>query len=345
MSRWATVLAGGSGTRFWPLSTPSKPKQFLSLSGSRPLLVEAVARLDGVIAPERVLVVTGAAYVGQTRALLPDLPEGNVLGEPQAASTGPALTWATAVARARDPEATVLSLHADWFVGDDAAFGSTAARALDIAERHDVLVTVGIVPTRPDTGYGYIQPGEPLEGDASRVDRFIEKPDGARAATLIEGGALWNSGLFAWTARRYFTETDAVAPEIAPHLPRLEAGDVQGFFADVTPIAVDLSHFERSGRVAVVPGAFPWDDVGTWAALARVRGTDDGDNVTVGDAVARGAERCVLWADDGPVVVDGVQDLVVVRAHGVTLVTTRERSAHLKSLLESLPPAVRDAVS
>ncbi len=342
MSRWAAVLAGGSGTRFWPLSTPDQPKQFLCLAGEGPLLAQAVGRLGALIPPERVMVVTGAPYVDQTRALLPELPAENVLGEPRPASTGPALTWATAVARQRDPQATVLSLHADWFVGDDDAFRTTADQALDVAQRHDVLVTVGIVPTRPDTGYGYIQPGESLEGDARRVERFIEKPSAERAAGLIEQGALWNSGLFAWTAQRFFMETDAVAPEIGPHVARLERGDVHGFFDAVTPIAVDLSHFERSNRVAVVPGSFPWDDVGTWAALARVRALDAAGNVTVGEAVARDAEQCIVWAEDGPVVVDGVRDLVVVRAHGVTLVTTRERAAHLKSLLEALPPEVRD---
>lgn len=345
MSRWATVLAGGSGTRFWPLSTASRPKQFLPLAGDRPLLSQAVARLGGVIPPERVLVVTGAAYVEQTKALLTELPSENVLGEPHAASTGPALTWATVVARQRDPEATLLSLHADWFVGDDGLFCATAERALDVAEDNDVLVTVGIVPSRADTGYGYIQPGEPLEGDAKRVERFLEKPSAERAVALIEEGALWNSGLFAWTARRFLAETDAVAPEIAPHVARLADGDVEGFFDAVTPIAVDVSHFERSTRVAVVPGTFPWDDVGTWGALARVRAGDVADNVTVGEAVTRDAERCILWADDGPIVADGVRDLVVVRAHGVTLVTTRERSAHLKSLLEALPPRVRDVPS
>ncbi len=343
MSRWATVLAGGSGTRFWPLSTASMPKQFLPLAGDQALLSQAVARLAGVIPPERVLVVTGAAYVERTRALLDQLPGENVLGEPRAASTGPALAWATAVAHERDPDATVLSLHADWFVGDDALFCATAARALDVAEGHDVLVTVGIVPSRADTGYGYIQPGEPLEGDARRVERFIEKPNAERAQSLIEQGALWNSGLFAWTAMRFLAETDAVAPEIAPHLGLVADGNVAGFFDAVTPIAVDVSHFERSNKVAVVPGRFPWDDVGTWAALARVRDGDAADNVTVGDAVARDAERCILWADDGPIVADGVQDLVVVRAHGVTLVTTRERSAQLKSLLEALPPHLREA--
>ncbi|NIN11565.1 MAG: NTP transferase domain-containing protein [Gemmatimonadales bacterium] len=345
MSRWAAVLAGGSGTRFWPLSTRSKPKQFLPLAGDRPLLAASVARLAGLIPGERILVVTGAPLVEETRRLLPDVPPENVLGEPRPASTSPALAWATAVARAKDPGASVLSLHADWYVGDAAAFRETGARALDVAEEHDVLVTVGIVPSRPEQGYGYIQPGDRLAGDARRVDRFVEKPDAERAHQLIEGGALWNSGLFAWTATRFFAETEAVAPEIAPHLPLLATGDVAGFFAAVTPIAVDISHFERSTRVAVVPGAFPWDDVGTWSALTRVRMVDADGNVIVGNAISRETEGCIIWAEDGPVVVDGVCDLVVVRANGVTLVTTRERAAELKSLLDTVPDHIRDGAS
>jgi len=345
MSRWATVLAGGSGTRFWPLSTPDSPKQFLPLSSERPLLVEAVDRLSELIPPERVLIVTGAPLVERTRVLLPGVPEENVLGEPRAASTAPALTWATSVAQQRDPDASLVSLHADWHVGDAAAFCRTAERALEVAEQHDVLVTVGIVPSRPETGYGYIELGEELDGDARRVRRFVEKPDAERAAQLITAGALWNSGLFAWTAARFFAETEELAPEIAPHLAMLASGTVPDFFASVTPIAVDVSHFERSKHVAVVPGVFAWDDVGTWAALARVRATDEAGNVTVGEAFAHDAHGCILWADDGPVVVDGVRDLVVVRAKGVTLVTTRERAAGLKALLEALPQSLLERPS
>ena len=342
MSRWAPILAGGSGTRFWPLSTPQRPKQMLPLAGPDPLLRQAVRRLEGLVPMDHVLIITGASLATRTAELVPEVPASNVLVEPRARSTGPALTWATAVAAGRDPRASILSLHADWYVGDDAAFRSTAAAALDAAERHDTLVTVGIVPSRPDVGYGYILPGDTLAEPARRVARFVEKPDAARAAALIAQGALWNSGLFAWTAARFVAETEAVAGEIAPHLDRLRRGDVDGFFAAVQPIAVDVSHFERSSRVAVVRGRFPWDDVGTWAALLRVRGRDADGNVTVGDVVARDSSGCVAWSADGSVVIDGMRDVVVVRAHGVTLVTTVQRAEHLKALLEALPARVRE---
>ncbi len=342
MSRWAAVLAGGSGTRFWPLSTSETPKQMLPLAGPDPLLVQTIRRLRGLIAPERILIITGERLAERTRRLLPELPPDNILAEPRAASTGPALAWATAVAAQEDERASVLSLHADWYVGDDEAFRAGAGEALDVAERHDVLVTVGVVPTRVDVAYGYIIPGDPLGGGARRVARFVEKPDAGRAAELIKAGALWNSGLFAWTAARFFAETDAVAKEIAPQLPALRGGDITGFFRGVTPIAVDVSHLERSRRVAVVAGKFPWDDVGTWTALARVRPRDADGNVAVGDVVAREARDCVLWSDEGPVIVDGVKNLVVVRANGVTLVTTTDRAQYLKALLEALPARLRE---
>lgn len=341
MARWAAVLAGGSGTRFWPLSSPDRPKQLLPLATDRVLLQQAVDRLSGLVPPDHVLVITAQRLVAATQTVLQALPAKNILGEPRAASTGPALTWGTHVCATRDAEATMLAMHADWFVGDDAALRATARLALDAAERHDRLIAVGIVPTRPDTSYGYIRPGAVLGGDVHQVDAFVEKPDAARAASMIAEGALWNSGMFAWTARRFDAETAAHAPEIASHRALLQAGNVDAFFKAVTPIAVDVSHFERSKRVAVVPGRFPWDDVGTWSALARVRATDSQGNVLVGRTFQHESQRCVAWADDGTIVLDGVQDLVVVRANGVTLVTTTARAEHLKDLLATLPAELR----
>lgn len=339
---WAAILAGGSGSRFWPLSTSKTPKQFLPLASDTPLLVEAVERLGGLIPPERTLIITGARQCEAVAELIPQIPVDNILVEPRAASTAPALTWATHAAGHRDAEACLLSTHADWHIADPSAFRETAEAALKAAVEHDRLITVGVEPTRADPGFGYIVPGAALDDMATEVQRFVEKPDPAEAAELIGLGALWNSGLFAWTARRFFAETESVASEIAPGLDALRRGNVDEFFAAVTPIAIDVSHFERSRRVAVVPGRFPWDDMGTWPALSRVRDTDAMGNVTIGTTFQRDAERCIAWAADGAIVLDGVQDLVVVRAHGITLVTTVERATKLKDLVSALPPQIAD---
>lgn len=340
--RWAVLLAGGSGTRFWPLSTPDHPKQLLPLAGDRSTAEAAVDRLDGLIEPERILVVTGQALAGPLRKALP-IPANNVLVEPRAASTGPALLWATLEARRRDADAEVLSLHADWVIPDPAAFRRTAVDALESARRHDRLVTVGMVPSRPETGYGYIVPGPELDATARRVARFVEKPDAARALDLIAAGALWNSGLFAWTAARLRTEVERHTPELGRALPALDAGDLARFFNTVTPVSIDVGVLERSNAVAVVSGAFHWDDVGTWEALGRVRPRDGAGNVLVGPVHAHEAEDCIAWSDDDPVLLFGVRDIVVVRANGRILVMTRENAARLKEALDTLPPEVRDA--
>ncbi len=339
--RWAVLLAGGSGTRFWPLSTPKTPKQLLPLSGSASSAEEAVERLAGLIPRERIIVVTGGTLAGRLRALL-QIPSDNVLIEPMAASTAPALIWATWEARRRDPDAEVLSLHADWAVGDAAAFRRTADLALITARRHDRLVTVGIVPSRPETGYGYIVPGAPLDESARTVARFSEKPDAATALDLMAAGALWNSGLFGWTAQRLLEETARHTPEVASAIPALRAGDPTAFFRAVTPISIDIGLLERSEAVAVVTGAFAWDDVGTWAALARVRPKDASGNIVVGAAFLQEATDCVVWADSDPIVVSGVRDLVVVHANGRILVMPSERAADIKRLLDAMPADIRE---
>jgi mannose-1-phosphate guanylyltransferase len=339
--RWAVILAGGSGTRFWPLSTPDNPKQLLPLTGPRSTAEEAVARLDGLVPRERVLVVTGAALAARLGERL-GLERGNLLVEPRAASTGPALVWATWEALRRDPDAEVLSLHADWSVGDPAAFRHAADEALRTARTFDRLVTVGMVPSRPETGYGYIVPGAALDAVAHNVARFSEKPDAATALDLMAAGALWNSGLFAWTGATLLREIGLRTPEIAPHLDFLRRDDVAGFFRAVTPVSIDVGLLERSNAVAVVTGAFAWDDVGTWDALTRVRPKDTAGNVIVGPAVAHESADCLVWAEDDVVVLHGVKDLIVVQANGRVLVMPRERASDLKRLLDALPPDVRD---
>jgi mannose-1-phosphate guanylyltransferase len=270
------------------------------------------------------------------------LSPDNMLIESRPASTAPALIWATWEAQRRDPDAEVLSLHADWAVGDAAAFRRTADVALTTARSHERLVTVGVVPSRPETGYGYIVPGPPLDEVSHTVARFSEKPDAATALDLMAAGALWNSGLFAWTARRLLEETSSHTPEVAGALPHLQQGDVAGFFQAVTPISIDVGLLERSGAVAVVRGAFAWDDVGTWQALARVRPKDTSGNVVIGKAFLNDSHDCIVWADQDAVVLSGVQDLVVVQANGRILVMPTERAAAMKELLDQLPRDIRD---
>ena len=338
---WAIILAGGSGTRFWPLSSPRHPKQLLPLAGPVPTAVAALAAVESLVSRERVLVVTGRELAQPLGSAL-DLPWSQILVEPRAASTAPALAWASAVALARDPSATLLSMHADWHLGDVAGFRRTAGNALLAARQHDALITVGVRPTRVETGYGYIVPGEAVDGAVRRVSQFREKPDRATAEKLIASGGLWNSGLFAWTASRFLAEISAHAPELSSALPSLARNDAEEFFAAVTPIAVDHAVLERSGRVLTIPGDFSWDDVGAWDALARLRPRDAQGNVLVGPAVSHESSNVIAWSDGTPIVLAGVRDLVVVHANGRVLVMDRARASDLKRTLEALPPELRE---
>jgi mannose-1-phosphate guanylyltransferase len=336
MSVWAAILAGGSGTRFWPLSTPDRPKQLLPLTGDRPLLAQAVARLRGLVPPERVLVLTGPALVERVAATIPEVPEANIFAEPRAASTAPALAWAAHWIVKRDPGGQMLSLHADWAVGNDTAFRASATHALGVAAEQDVLVTVGVKPTRNEPGYGYIVPGDPL-GSARRVKRFVEKPSSARAALLRRRGALWNTGLFAWGAARFLGEAGAYAEELAAGWSALNAGNAPRFFGAVTPVAVDVAVLERTKRLAVVTGTFPWDDIGSWDALLRIRRRDEHGNVTVGNVtLADDVRNSVVWSESERIAVVGMQDVVVVRANGHTLVMPTGQPTKLKELVQRL---------
>lgn len=338
---WAVVLAGGVGSRFWPLSTPGRPKQLLPLVDAEPLLRNTLARLTPLAPAARTLVLTNAGLRDAVLALAPELPPENVIAEPSPAGTCAALAWAAReVAERAGREAVMLCVHADWAVGDVDGFRAALARAAAAARAHASLVTVGVVPTRDDPGFGYIHPGAEVEPGVRHVERFVEKPTRERAARMRAEGYLWNSGIFVWRAGDFLDEVDALAPEVAPAL-RAAGDSIERFFADVTPVAVDVAVMERSHRVLVLPGDFGWDDVGTWGALGRVRLLDERGNAASGLVHALDARRNVVHADGNAVVLYGVDDLVVVAGPGLTLVTTVDRSSDLKTLVESLPPALR----
>ncbi len=345
MSRWAVVLAGGVGSRFWPLSTPERPKQLLPLVTDQPLLADALERMGPLTDAEHTLVLTNATLADAVRGVAPALPAANVIAEPRPAGTAAALAWAAAEIERRDgPGAVMISIHADWAVADPGAFRVALSAAADAAERHEALVTVGVVPTRADPGFGYIAPGMPVNGALRRVDQFVEKPTRARAAEMVAGGYLWNSGIFVWRVGDFLAELRAHTVELSSALPFLgdAAGRERFFGAVTTAVSVDVGVLERSARVLVIPGDFGWDDIGTWGALARVRRPDGAGNALSGAAHAVQASGNVVHAEGSTVVLYGVEDLVVVARDGLVLVTTVDRSAELKSLLDALPPEVRD---
>ena len=342
MSTWVVVLAGGVGSRFWPLSTPERPKQMLPLVGERPLLEDSVRRLKPLVDPSRVLILTNATLKTSVEQLLPDVPAQNVIAEPRAGGTAAALTWgAQEITRRDGPDAVMISVHADWSVANPERFVDTLAAAARVASTHQALVTVGVIPSRPDPGFGYIEPGAEVESGVRRVAKFVEKPDRARAAEMIGRGALWNSGIFVWRVGDFLDDVRRLTPEVAPAL-HSHAGDIQAFFREVTPISVDHGVLERSGRVMVMPGDFGWDDVGTWGSLHRVRAKDNADNAMTGRGYAVQAGGNVVHAEGTRVVLYGVNDLVVVAKDGLVLVTTVDKSSDLKTLIDSLP---KDVVS
>jgi len=291
------ILAGGVGSRFWPLSTRERPKQLLPLVSERPLIADTVARARSLVPDARLRILAGAHLVAPFRRVLPDIPERCYLVEPEARGTCPVLAWAAREILLHDPEAVMVSLHADHLIRPARKFLETIASAVETARRHEMLVTVGVTPDRIETGFGHIQPGEALDETPAaprRVAAFHEKPDAPTARRYMGQGYLWNTGIFVWQAETFLDEISGHAPEITHALsaattpPQDDAGrappghegrataDATAFFREVPPCTVDEAVLERSRRVAVVRADFEWDDVGSFEALTRTRATDAG---------------------------------------------------------------------
>ncbi|MGH7457976.1 MAG: mannose-1-phosphate guanylyltransferase [Longimicrobiaceae bacterium] len=340
---WVMVLAGGVGSRFWPLSTPERPKQLLSLGSERPLICDTVERAALLAPKERIRLLAGESLGAALLPAVPGLDGSNLWAEPAARGTGPVLVWAAFRAHQRDPGAVMVSLHADHVISPPERFAEDVRAAVRLANEYRRLFTIGVPPNRPETGYGYIRTGDTLEGgEGFRVAEFVEKPDRKRAERyLAAGGYWWNTGIFVWRVADLLEEVRVHTPEIAPQLELLEKGRDDAFFERVTPVSIDEGVLERSGRVGVVRANFRWDDAGAWDSLFRTSTPDEDGNVVVGAAHAVDTTGSVLFAEDGPVVTFGVDDLIVVRAAGITLVTRPERAPGLKELLARLPERLR----
>jgi mannose-1-phosphate guanylyltransferase len=348
-SMWAIVLAGGIGSRFWPLSTPDRPKQLLKLIGERPLIAETVARLSPLIPPERVLVLTSRDIAPAIHAAIPEVPKTNMLVEPRPLGTAAALAWgAQEIVRRAGPETIFCCIHADLAVAFPEFFRHALIRAARVAAREKALVTVGVKATRPETGFGYIRPGLPLhgglpdDGAPCRVKSFIEKPGPVLAEMLVSDGAYWNAGIFVWRAQDVLDALAEHTSELAHGLQALGEQDFIRFAGMIQSISIERGLLERYQKLVLVPGEFGWDDVGTWASLRRARELDDNGNGAHGEVHFVDCTGNVVHSEGVPVVLYGVSGMLVVTLSGLTFVTTLDRATELRPLLESLPDELRN---
>jgi len=347
----AVVMAGGAGTRFWPLSTPERPKQFHALVGERSLLQLAVDRLDGLVPPERTLVLTQRTFLPQVRQHLPRVPEGNLIGEPARRDTAAAVALSALLARRRYGDPVVLTVTADHLIAPVDVFQRTVRSAARAARASSALYTFGVPPSVPATGYGYLELGERLADDDGiqhfRLARFHEKPDPVTARTyLMAGTYLWNSGMFVWTtgaivaalARHLPGHLEALAPAVAADGTAAWEASLAEAFSPLPRISVDYAVMERAGDVRCVRSEFQWSDVGGWVALGEHLPADRFGNRRHVRLHVLDAEDNLVFAQDPDetVALVGVRDLVVVRAGRRTLVVPRDRAEEVKVLVEGL---------
>jgi mannose-1-phosphate guanylyltransferase len=345
---YVLIMAGGGGTRLWPASRRRRPKQFLPLlPGGRTLLGATVERLAPIAPPERTLVVTAASQVGDVERTAPSVPRANIVIEPEARNTAACIGLGAVEVMRRDPDALIAVVPSDQYVARPKPYAESLARALTACEDGRV-VTVGIRPTGPETGFGYIELGAESAG-AFLVERFVEKPDRATAERYVASEKyLWNSGMFFFRAarileliRRELPALGAILDEVAADASRAAAR-----YPAAPSISIDYGVMERLGRgeVAVVPGDFGWSDVGSWAALDGLGAPDANGNVALGDTVTVDAHANLLYAGDGRLVAAvGVRDLVIVASDDAVLVLPRERAQDVREIVEALKKSTRDA--
>jgi mannose-1-phosphate guanylyltransferase len=338
---YAVVMAGGVGSRFWPMSRAGRPKQLLDLFGDGTMLRRTMQRLG--LPWDRQLVVSGTILDAPLRKLLPELPAENLLLEPVGRNTAPAIGWAALVAKRRNPDAILAVLPADHRIQELEVYRDAVARAVQAA-REGYVATIGITPTRPDPGFGYIEMAAPVMEGVFGVRRFAEKPDRATAEAYLQtGNYLWNAGMFMLSAKTAIDELQRYTPELMDGLRRLDVDDPDpGLIAEVYPnlpsISIDYAVAEKSQRLAVVPGHFSWSDVGAWDALFDFR---EGKSYQSGQVIEIDGSGNVVVADGGAVAMIGVSDLIVVHTPDATLVCRRDEAQRVREVVAALRTAGR----
>ena len=351
-SRYALVLAGGSGTRFWPLSRHVRPKQLLNLFGDGTLLERTIDRLSGLMPRENILILTNADQIAGVREVLSEFPPENVIAEPAKRDTAPAVALGVAWVAARDPNGVMAVLPSDQLIDDIPAYHQVMGDAMKVAGAGEGIVTIGIKPTWPCPSYGYIEKGERevIEGCGAdspvyNVARFCEKPSTEQAQEYIDTGRFnWNAGMFVWSVPTVRAELEKHCPELSAFVDRGAAAEdletlVADEFASLPRISIDYALMEHARRIYNIEATFSWDDVGSWLSVANYLPSDEQGNRHRGSVTALDAsENVVFSADDTKVALVGVDNLVVIRTGDALLICPRAQADRIKDLVDMLEP-------
>jgi mannose-1-phosphate guanylyltransferase len=349
MNLFTTVLAGGSGTRFWPKSRVDTPKQFLILQGTQSLLQNTISRIEPLVPSSHIQVVTASHLHQQTLQQLPGLLPENILSEPVGRNTAAAIGLAAIHLVEQHPDALMVVLPADHVIPDSLAFCNSIRQAAQVARHHDMLMTLGIHPTYPATGFGYIESGDTLltpdTPSTYRVAQFSEKPPADVAAHYITSGRhYWNCGIFVWRAATILEEITTHLPDLwqglQTYTTALRAGandDVLSRqYAQLPSISIDYGVLERSSRVGVLPVTFAWSDVGSWRSLADLHPVDNDGNVVVGNHLGLDSTGLIVYSPDQLVATIGLTDLIIVQTNDAILICTKDRDQEVRALVQAL---------
>jgi len=346
---YAVIMAGGKGTRFWPCSRESMPKQFLALTGNRTMIQATVDRLVPFVQPENIFILTGEPYRKEIRKQLSNIPRQNIIIEPEGKNTAPCIALATAIVQEKEPDAVMLVLPSDHVITDTSKFHEALETAVKAACLGPYLVTIGIRPAWPETGYGYIEMGEHFPvAKTQRVNvarRFREKPSREVAEEfLAKGNFLWNSGMFVWTAH-------TILSAFMWHMPQLYRGIkricetlgkpnakkiIRQMFAEVEPISIDYGIMEKYEKILVVEGDFGWSDVGSWASLSDIMPQDEHGHVCIGQLISVDSSDSVVYSPGKLVALVGVENLVVVETKDAILVCPKDQTQDVRKVTEIL---------
>jgi len=342
---YAVIMAGGSGTRFWPLSRKKLPKQFLSLFGHSSLLRQTYERIQPLFSNECILVVTNANYVELVKKELPELPSSNIIGEPVGRNTAPCIALAAALIHLRDPDATMTVLPADHAISDLHTFQNVLITGRDYVQQQDHLVTIGIQPNRPETGYGYIKFDRADPKDLKTVRSFEEKPSHEKAMAFLESGEyLWNSGMFLWNTKTILASFSTHLPKISNAIDRFLSdlkpehpqASIAAFYNEVESISIDYGIMEKAAQVNVIPADMGWSDVGSWMAAWELAGKDNLGNYLKGSKIEVVDTTNSYIQNSGKhlIAVVGLDNIIVVETEDAILIMPAEKSQQVKQLLE-----------